>query len=67
MQIPARDTHIGVPCGIANLGQRASARQVVADKRVPAVVDGESSQPLRAEYAARGPEPLPQRVAGEND
>jgi hypothetical protein len=41
MQVPGSDAHICVTRGIANLRQRSTASQGVADNGVPAMTDGE--------------------------
>jgi hypothetical protein len=53
VQVDARDDKIRVTCGDANLGQRSSAGKGVADKSVPAVVNGKRAQPTEAQNLAR--------------
>jgi len=43
VQVSRGDAHVRVPDGVANLGERAAAGQGVANKRVPAVVDGQGA------------------------
>jgi hypothetical protein len=45
MQIAARDAHVGVPCGISDLGERPTAGVGMIDKRVPLVMNGEPLAP----------------------
>jgi hypothetical protein len=44
MQIPRGDAHVGVTGGVANLGERATASQNMADERVAAVMDNERAE-----------------------
>jgi hypothetical protein len=57
MQVRACHGHIAVPCGSANLCQRTSARESVANERVSSVVDGQRLDAFRAEHPTRRQEP----------
>ena len=52
-----------MPGRISNLGERSAAGESVADRYVPAVMDGERFKPRGAENLARGAESLSDRVA----
>jgi hypothetical protein len=62
VQIARRDRDVGVPSCIPNFGQCTSAGQGVADECVPAVVDHEGLEPLRAEQLGGRAEPLAERA-----
>jgi hypothetical protein len=65
MQITARDADVGMARGVSDFGQRPAARKGVADKSVPAVMDGQRFEPSGTENPARGAKPLAKRVAGK--
>jgi hypothetical protein len=67
MQIPRRDTHVGVASRVANLGKRAAACQGMADECVAAVMNGERAETVGTENLAGRAEPLAERVAGKRD
>ena len=57
MQVDAGDGNAGMTCGVSDLGQRASASQSVANKSVPAMVNGEGFEPGQAQHLAGRQEP----------
>jgi hypothetical protein len=65
MQITARDADVGMARGVSDFGQRPAVGKGVADKSVPAVMDGQRFEPSGTENAARGPESLAKCLAGE--
>ena len=52
MQVRAGDSNVRVASGGSDFCQRPSARQSVANERVPTVVNGERPQPLTAQNLA---------------
>ena len=63
VEVDGRGQEAGMARGNADLGQSTGASQGVADKRVPAVVNGQRPQALSPEALARGPEPPAQAMA----
>jgi hypothetical protein len=62
MQVDASDAHIRVTGGVTNLSQIAPASQCVANKRVSAVMNGESLKAFRSKHFAPGAETLAKGV-----
>ena len=62
---PKADAHVGMTSGVAYFGERAVARQGVADECVPPVVNCKALEPIPTQDFTGRPEPFAERVAGE--
>ena len=54
VQTAARDTHVGVPCGVPDIGQRSPPGQGVADECVAPVMVGQRLEPTCTKNRRRG-------------